>query len=70
MGLSFDRSHPKEDTVLGRIVLLAILGAGALSYLNIRQEAPDPYAPCAKKATDAERKQCRNTIDFAMSAGW
>lgn len=51
-------------------ILLILLAVGMYGYFNTRQEAPEPYAACAKMTTDAERAKCHQQVDFAMSAGW
>lgn len=51
-------------------ILLIVLAVCAVLYHRAEREAPDPYAACAKMATEAERATCRNQVDFAMSAGW
>lgn len=49
--------------------LFVLLCVSAYLYHRAKRDAPDPYAPCAKMADEAERGRCRSQIDFAMSAG-
>ena len=56
-------------TRIGPFVLIVLLGAGAYFHMRAQRDAPDPYAACAKMATEAEKATCRSQIDYAMSAG-
>lgn len=48
------------------IVTLLIL----IWWIDLNRRAPDPYAVCDGKPTQAERAQCRSIVSFALSAGW
>jgi len=50
------------------LVIIALIAALAL-VVHAEQNAPDPYEQCAQRATEIEQAQCRNLIDFALSAG-
>lgn len=56
--------------ICGQIILLLILLFAAVTYERAKQQAPDPYAVCLKMATEAEQRQCKNQVGFALSAGW
>jgi hypothetical protein len=53
-----------------RMIAVVLLLAALALVIHAEWTAPDPYAACERRATDAERAQCRNAVDFALSAGW
>lgn len=55
--------------IIAPFLLLAALVAALVMHVRAQSEAPDPRDRCADKRTQAERDQCENLIDFAMSAG-
>lgn len=50
------------------VVIALILGLALV--VHAEWNAPDPYAQCDARSTQIERDQCRNAVDFALSAGW
>lgn len=53
-----------------QLLVVAALVLALAFWCRIQRDAPDPYAACAARATETERQQCRNAVDFALSAGW
>lgn len=53
-----------------QVLVLAGLLLALAFWWHIESNAPDPYAACQERATEVELRQCRNSVDFALSAGW
>lgn len=51
------------------LLLVLLVTAGIISAVS-KWSSPDLAAHCQKKATEAERKQCVDQVNLAMSAGW
>lgn len=57
-----------DAAVKGMMVLLFLVVT--VIVIKSQYSGHDPYQVCNKKETAQERKQCRNMVDFALSAGW